>query len=172
MKGLQKLISILGRICLSLIFILSAIKKIFDWQTTESGLINLLCDWQSYIHSNYTLQKAFANLVTWVPEILIVATILELVGGLLVFFGLKVRFGAFLLLVFFVTATILLHPFWFVDGSKRDLQIVMFLKNLAIIGGLLYVLAYGNKSNSSKVEHFEEHSPTIQDDHSSFDEEE
>ncbi|NGX28039.1 MAG: hypothetical protein K940chlam1_00212 [Candidatus Anoxychlamydiales bacterium] len=145
MRGFKKFLALLGRLLISILFILSAVNKIFDWEKTESGLINLFCDWQSYANFSTLLAKFFSSLISWAPEILIVITIIELIGALLVFFGIKERFGAFLLIIFFIPATILLHPFWFLSGAKRYFELVLFLKNLAILGGLLFLMVFGTK---------------------------
>ena len=145
MRGFKKFIALVGRLLLSAIFILSAVNKIFDWQKTESGLINLFCDWQSYVHFSSSLTKLFTALISWTPEILIVITTLELIAALLIFFGIKEKFGAFLLLVFFVPATFLLHPFWFLSGANKTFQMVMFMKNIALLGALLLLMVLGSK---------------------------
>lgn len=151
MTGFKKFVVLIGRLMLSAIFILSAVNKIFEWQKTETALINLFCDWQSYVSSFPSLTKLFSTFISWVPEILIIFTIVELVSSLLIFFGIKEKIGAFFLIIFFVPATILLHPFWFLTGSKRALQMVIFLKNLAIIGGLLLLMIFGSKIKRDDV---------------------
>ena len=82
MGGLKKFLVLIGRLSLSAIFILSAINKIFAWQKTETALINLFCDWQSYVSSFPALAKLFSTLISWSPEILMVCTIVELVAAL------------------------------------------------------------------------------------------
>ncbi|HYF10058.1 MAG TPA: DoxX family protein, partial [Candidatus Paceibacterota bacterium] len=52
--------------------------------------------------------------------------------------GYKTRWGAWALIVFTLVASAIFHNF-----LKDASQIVMFLKNLALVGGLLYVAAYG-----------------------------
>ena len=64
MKRLQSIIIFLGRLFLSLIFILSAINKILDWQETERGLVAVLCDWNSYVTLAF-FQKMFTALLPW-----------------------------------------------------------------------------------------------------------
>ena len=145
MIGLKRFLVLIGRLLLSAIFILSAINKIFQWQQTQTALINLFCDWQSYVSSIPFLARFFSSLITWVSEILIIATVIELIAALLVFFGIKERIGAFFLIIFFIPATIILHPFWFLSGVKRSLQMIMFLKNLAIFSGLLLLMVFGSK---------------------------
>ena len=55
-------------------------------------------------------------------------------------------FGAIglLLLVFLCAATYFFHDFWqFVDPLQRQLQTIQFLKNVAIAGGLISLIAFG-----------------------------
>ena len=79
-----------------------------------------------------------------VPEVLAVATItLELVGGLMLVFGWKARWAAMALAAFTALAGVLFHNFWAVPEAQKMLQQIQFLKNVAIIGGLLFVAAYG-----------------------------
>ncbi len=77
------------------------------------------------------------------PILLLVATLFELLGGLSVLLGVKEKWGAVMLLLFLIPATILMHPFWFVEGSARELQLSHFLKNSAIVGGLLMIFLRG-----------------------------
>jgi putative oxidoreductase len=161
--GFKRFIALIGRLFLSFIFILSAVNKIFNWQKTESGLVNLFCDWQTYVHFSTTLSKFFSVLISWVPEILIVITIIEVVAALLVFFGIKEKFGAFLLLIFFVPATFMLHPFWFMSGAKRSFQTIMFMKNIAIAGSLLLLMVLGSKIKSDSENHEEENIDLTED---------
>ena len=150
MKIFQNFFLFFGRLFLSIIFILSAINKVLHWQATERCLVALLCDWHSYLSNNLFFQKIFTFLLPWVPAILVVITAIELLGGLLVFFGLKVRFGAFLLICFLLPATVMLHHFWFVEEGKKEIEMVLFLKNIAILGGLFYLLAIGKKGGYEK----------------------
>ena len=165
MKGFKKFLALLGRLFISILFILSAINKIFDWQKTETGLINLFCDWQTYINFSTLLSQFFTSLISWVPEILIVITIVELIGALLIFFGIKEKFGAFLLIIFFIPATILLHPFWFLSGAKRYFEMVLLFKNFAILGGLLFLLVFGSKiKDDANIAHIQSPKPQEEDD--------
>ncbi|EKE20957.1 MAG: hypothetical protein ACD_7C00415G0002 [uncultured bacterium] len=149
MKGLKKFLVLMGRLMVSAIFILSALNKIFEWQKTQTALINLFCDWQSYVGSFLSISKFFAKLITWAPEILIVFTVIELIAALLIFFGIKEKLGAFLLILIFIPATLVLHPFWFLSGVKKSIEMVVFLKNLAILGGLFFLMIFGSKINDS-----------------------
>jgi len=150
MRSLQAIIGFLGRACISVIFISSAFHKIIDWQATQRGLVALLCDWQGYISYSIELQRFFGSILNWVPTILGVITALELIGGFMVLLGLKPRIGAFLLLLFFIPTTILFHQFWFLEGIRREMQITIFLKNIAIMGALLLIIGFKGKAEKKK----------------------
>ena len=73
----------------------------------------------------------------------IAAGIVELVGGIALIVGFKARCTAVALIVFTIIASLLAHAYWDLDGAARTAQYIQFYKNLAIIGGLLLVLARG-----------------------------
>jgi uncharacterized membrane protein YphA (DoxX/SURF4 family) len=148
MKGFQGFLAAIGRMALSLIFILSAIHKILNWQSTEQAISSALGHWATWSVGVDWIQTIIHALQPRAFFLVVLASIIELVGGLLVFFGIKARFGAFLLLMFIIPTTILSHAFWYVPLAERDLQMAMFLKNLSIFGGLLVVLGLGCGANS------------------------
>lgn len=67
-----------------------------------------------------------------------IAIVVELLGGLLLLVGFKTRWAAAALFLFLIPTTFFFHPFW-ADPS----QATSFWKNLAIMGGTLYVWAFG-----------------------------
>ncbi|MEM8720723.1 MAG: DoxX family protein [Cyanobacteria bacterium P01_G01_bin.39] len=66
---------------------------------------------------------------------LVGAIALEIVGGLLVLLGIKTRWGAIMLIVFLIPATLIFHT-----DFSTEIEQAMFLKNLAMLGGLLMLL--------------------------------
>ena len=64
-------------------------------------------------------------------------------GGLLVLFGFKARFGAFLLFIFTIPVTFVFHSFWNMPADQITNQMHHFMKNISIMGGTLYLMAYG-----------------------------
>ncbi|MFI5334344.1 MAG: DoxX family protein [Chlamydiales bacterium] len=145
------LFALLGRMCLSLIFILSAASQVANWQGTETLLLNGLCDQLSYTLEMPSVQNLLNSLIPWAGALLIFAILFQFIGGLLLFFGLKVRFAAFLLILFLIPCTLVFHSFWYLEGTERDLQMIMFLKNLSIFGGLLCVLSIGKGAVPKKI---------------------
>lgn len=140
---MQSFFAFLGRALLSLIFIVAAVHKFFDWQATEQYLHLALSNWLSLTLDSPTLQ----GLIEWTLDhqflVLVVGVFAELIGGLLLFLGLGTRLGAFLLLMVCAFATLIFHHFWNLQEPQRQLEIMNFMKNLSIMGGLLFVLARG-----------------------------
>ncbi len=70
--------------------------------------------------------------------------ILSFLGGLSVLAGYRARLGAWALVVFLVPVTLAMHNFWAVaDPAMHQLQFVLFLKNLSILGGALVITQLG-----------------------------
>lgn len=143
MSGLQLLMIALGRMCFSLIFILGGIEKISNWEMTEQAVSTAFTDLFNYSVNYPWVQNLIQDLMPHVSQLVLGATILELGGGILLFFGLQVRLAAVLLLIFLSGATFLLHPFWRFEGPERELQMIMFLKNFALFGATLMLVGYG-----------------------------
>lgn len=64
-------------------------------------------------------------------------------GGVSVLAGWKTRWGVTALLAFLAPVTVVFHGFWAYSGAEAQLQMIQFLKNLAIAGGLLALGAAG-----------------------------
>jgi len=107
-----------GRILLAAIFVISGFGKLMDPAGTAG-----------YIASK---GLPLAQVGAWV------AIIIELLGGLMLAVGFRARLAAFAIFAFTVVATVVFHPWWADPGQK-----IQFLKNVAILGGLLYVMAHG-----------------------------
>lgn len=70
--------------------------------------------------------------------------ILAFFGGLSVMLGYKTRIGAALLVLFLVPVTLMMHRFWGIaDPEVAMVQQIMFMKNVAILGGVLLVAYFG-----------------------------
>jgi putative oxidoreductase len=147
---LKGLIGFLGRLLISLVFLAGGISKILDWQTTEQAVFTALADWLNYSMEIGWLHNIVEMAIPMIPALLMGAVILELLGGLCILLGIQVRFGAFLLVVFLIPATLLMHPFWILQGPMQEAQIGLFLKNLSILGGLLFLLAHGKDGKTKE----------------------
>ncbi len=147
---MKSFIAFLGRALISLIFILAAIHKFMSWQGTEQYLNQALTGWVTMSVASPSLQHFFEWALAHTFSLLLLAVFVELVGGLLLFTGLGVRLGAFLLLVFTLAITYTFHHFWNMQEPGREMEMMNFMKNLSIMGGLLFILARGKSDTCSK----------------------
>lgn len=73
------------------------------------------------------------------------AGVVALVGALSVLLGFRAKFGAFLLMLFLVPVTVMMHNFWAVsDAQAAQMQQINFLKNLSMIGAALLICYFGS----------------------------
>lgn len=76
----------------------------------------------------------------------LVFSAVELVLGLLIAFGWRVRWIALLAALLLAVDAVLSHPFWTLAGTARDAQLLHFMKNVCAVGGfLLLSLVSGNR---------------------------
>jgi putative oxidoreductase len=69
---------------------------------------------------------------------------IALLGGLSILLGYHARIGGWLIALFLVAVTPKLHAFWTVtDPMMHQMQLVMFMKNLAMLGGALLITQFG-----------------------------
>jgi putative oxidoreductase len=69
--------------------------------------------------------------------------LIEFLGGIAVALGIHARWAAALMIVFTLAATAISHRFWELEGTARQAQEVQFFKNLAIVGGFLFLVVNG-----------------------------
>ena len=71
------------------------------------------------------------------------AAVLELAGGLAILAGFQTKIAACLLFLSLIPVTFLFHNFWALQGAAQQDNMIHFLKNVAIMGGLVIVAANG-----------------------------
>jgi putative oxidoreductase len=115
--------ALFGRILLAAIFITSGFAKLSD----PAGAIG-------YMN---------AAGIPHADVLVYVAGTAELLGGLSLLVGFLARLGALGLFLVLVPIQFYFHSFWNMEGAEAKTQMVQFMKNLAIMGGLLTVFAHG-----------------------------
>ncbi len=123
MEFFKDLFLLLGRILISGVFLLNAYDKIRNWNMTVS-----------YMRSKHVPQ---------VNLLLPIGIGLKIVGGLSIFLGWHAHLGALLLLIVSIPYTVWMHQFWKMQGNERLIERSLFMKEVAVIGGLLLILALG-----------------------------
>lgn len=123
--ALRGALTVLGRILLSTIFLLSAVGNKVPNFRVVAGFME-------------------AKGVPAAQYMLVGAIVFLVVGSLSVIVGYKARFGATLLLVFLVLATYFFHDFWAqTDPKAQQDQMIQFMKNLSMMGAMLLIIANG-----------------------------
>ena len=78
------------------------------------------------------------------PKILLAGAIAFLIlGSLSLVLGYRGRTGAFLLLVFLAAATYYFHDFWTAPPETREKEVIQFFKNVALMGTMVFIMANG-----------------------------
>ncbi|HYS07235.1 MAG TPA: DoxX family protein [Myxococcales bacterium] len=121
MDAISKGAQLIGRVAHGLIFLVSGFGKLTAWSGTAA----------------YAASKGVGT------ALLAIAAALEPLGAISIVLGFKARWGALALLIFLVPVTLVFHNFWAVPAQQQQLEMVNFLKNLGIAGGLLIVLGRG-----------------------------
>jgi uncharacterized membrane protein YphA (DoxX/SURF4 family) len=74
---------------------------------------------------------------------LLLTILIELGGGTAIVLGWKTRTAALLILLFTMLVTLVFHRFWAVPPDDAQVQQLMFMKNVSVMGGLLVLYAFG-----------------------------
>ncbi len=126
----------------------SKLVSLFDWADVIGRIgLALLFLWSGYGKFAYAAPAVAYMQAYGLPasDILIWPTALvEVVGGAMLVLGWKARWAALALAVFTVAATLVFHAYWSVPADQVMNQQIHFMKNLAIVGGLLSVFARGS----------------------------
>ena len=73
-----------------------------------------------------------------------VSGLIALAGGLSILLGYRANLGAWLIVLFLVPVTFMMHKFWAVaDPMMAQMQMAMFMKNISMLGGALLISQYG-----------------------------
>jgi putative oxidoreductase len=70
--------------------------------------------------------------------------VIALAGGLSILLGYRVKIGAWLVVLFLAAVTPMMHNFWNVaDPMMHQMQFIMFMKNLSMMGGAIFISQVG-----------------------------
>ena len=120
---LSNSVTLASRFFLSAIFIFSGFGKIAAWSLVAGAM-----------------RGAGVPIVSVALPLTI---LIEVAGGLALLTGFRARPAALLLSAFLLVVTFVFHSFWAASGIAAQEQFIQFMKNLAILGGLLRILADG-----------------------------
>ncbi len=122
---------VLGRVLLSAIFILSGLGKLPHFHDV-AGMM-----------AGKGIPLATVTLV--------ISLLIEIGGGLMVLTGFKAKYAALVMAVWLIPVTLVFHHFWGIPAAQQQDQMVNFLKNVAIMGGLLVLASASPETKSAKA---------------------
>ncbi|MDH5184824.1 MAG: DoxX family protein [Gammaproteobacteria bacterium] len=119
---MDKYLPVTGRVLLALIFVMGGLGKLGAGYAATQGYMDAM----------------------GVPGMLLpLVILLEIGGGIALIVGWKTRYASILLAGFTVVAALIFH-----NDFANQMQMIMFMKNLAISGGLLLLAANGSGAYS------------------------
>ena len=120
---LQNPLALAGRLLLAVLFLPAGIGKLTDFAGTVD-----------YISSvGLPMPQVAAAL----------ALVVEIVGSVALIAGYGTRLAAIVLAVFTLVASFFFHAYWALPADQQMIQQLLFFKNIAVVGGLLTLAAWG-----------------------------
>ena len=128
MKNYESILNLLGRIAIAALFLPAGLNKLMGVEGTTAYFASL--------------GLPLVAVLVWV----VIA--IEVLGGLALILGYKTRFVAIGLAIFTVFASITGHAFWAAPVDAAFIAQLLFIKNIAVTGGLLILASSGAGSIS------------------------
>jgi putative oxidoreductase len=122
---------VLGRVLLSAIFILSGLGKLPHFHDVAGMMAG--------------------KGIPLASVALVISLFIEIGGGLMVLTGFKARYAALVMAVWLIPVTLVFHHFWGIPAAQQQDQMVNFLKNVAIMGGLLVLASASPDTKPAKA---------------------
>lgn len=122
-NALQNPLTLIGRLLLALLFLPAGIGKV----TGFAGTVGYI-----------------ASVGLPLPTLgAIIALVVEIAGGLALIAGFGTRLAALVLAFFTLVASFFFHAYWAVPAAQQFVTQLLFMKNMAVVGGLLTLAAWG-----------------------------
>jgi len=120
-QGLWGPVVLLGRLCFALVFVIGTVGH-FNGQDLA-----------------YAVQAGVPMARIMVP----LSGAIAVLGGLSILLGYKAKIGGWLIVLFLIGVTPVMHNFWAVTGAARMMQMTNFYKNLSMLGGAFLISQFG-----------------------------
>ncbi len=131
MESLRDVAALVGRILLALIFVLSGLNKVMNISGTAGYMVH------AGISSNLVYPALYLSIAV------------ELGCGLLVMAGLQARLAALVIFLWLIPVTLIFHVAGYYQALQQhqataaQIQQIMYLKNISMMGGLLLLAGRG-----------------------------
>ena len=107
------------------------------------GVIFVNSGFGKLMHMDAFAQSLASRGVPMSGPLSVLGSLVEFLGGIAVVIGLQVRWASALMVLFVIVATLISHRYWELADAARRTQQTQFMKNVAIIGGFLLLMASG-----------------------------
>jgi len=126
---MKNIVDLIGRLFLSAVFIFEAIDTLKFYEETRTTLTELNILWQQDLLLNVGIG-------------------ILLLGAILIATGYRTGFAIIILLVYWLPTTFLVYDFWSFPRGEQRMFIMLFTKNMAILGGMLLLWVNGSRAYS------------------------
>lgn len=123
MSPSNNVVTLAGRILMSVVFLLSGVMKLAAYSQVVG----------------YAASKG----LPMAGVAIAIAAAVEVLGGLAILAGFQTRIAAWVLFVYLIPTSLVFHNFWAMQGMAQQDNMIHFLKNISIMGGLLGLAANG-----------------------------
>ncbi len=137
------IVYVIGRICVPIVFIAAGVQKALN----VGGIAKMLEDNKVPLPDDVV---AYLGGIPKYEALGYLIAAIEIICGLMVLFGVAARWGALILTVFTACTIVFIHHFWDMEGVAAQTNQTAALKNLAIIGALLLIVAGGSRGTASE----------------------
>jgi uncharacterized membrane protein YphA (DoxX/SURF4 family) len=134
---------LVARILIGAVFFFGGLGLILNWEGATRHFAATMQMWELASGAETGIGQAFNTVGQLAPLFVGLATLFQLLGSVSVISGYQIRIGATLLILFLLPATLFFHAFWMMTGPEAAAQQIMLLKNLGLLGGVLYVAIFG-----------------------------
>lgn len=122
-----------GRVLISLIFLMSGLGKVFQFDAQVG--------------------YAASQGVPMASAAIGISAIVEIAAAVMIIVGFRARLGAAALFLWMIPVSVMMHAFWTIsDPMSMQINMIMFMKNLGLMGGMLMIVAYGSGPKSLKAD--------------------
>ncbi len=122
---------LLARLCLAFFFSYEAYDILTNMKATKAKMVEYGLTWNQEWMLNF-------------------AVVFLIVGAIFLLIGYRSKFASFLLLLYWLPLTFIIHSFWNDPVEIRPVQSTLFMRNIAIAGGLILVIIHGSGQWSIK----------------------
>jgi len=122
-QGIERIAPLIGRVLIAIFFIPSGLEKIGDFHGTVEYIAA----------AGLPLPTVVAGITIFIEALVATALLV----------GWEARWAALILALFTLLAGLLFHKFWAAPPDEQMMQQINFFKNVAIAGGLLFVVGFG-----------------------------